>query len=226
MKAVRFIIAVGFVVALMLTGCVSTRSNLRGAYVDTGVKKNPEPSVSVLFYFTHTKQSLGLDAIPKIVRKGAMIDSFDEVFGNSLREISNLGKYATFTAEAGDVNQPERRAKRDSLMSQYDYTIKLRVIEEKKFTSYFFAGFVTTVGLSILPAPYYQSYRLETEVYTRDGKRIATYQRDMDLAKWVETFLIFAYPFYPETQKREEIFLALFHDTFKQIDAERVLAKR
>jgi hypothetical protein len=37
------------------------------------------------------------------------------------------------------------------------------------------------------------------------------------------TFLIFAYPFYPLEGKREEIFSESLHDTFRQIEAEKVL---
>jgi hypothetical protein len=213
-------------IALLFAGCASFRSNLSGAYSGE-VKRNLEGKpVNVLFHFTHVEQTLGYDAIPKVVGKTSMIRSFDDVFQDALLEFGNLGKYATFTNEASDVNKPERRAIRDSLMAQSDYTVKVRIVAEHRFVSYFFGGLATTITATLIPIPYRKSYRMETEVFARDGKLIGAYHRQAYLSKWVEMFLVFAYPFCPEDRKREEIFMAMLHDTFRQMESERVLTIR
>ncbi len=183
---------------------------------------NSRPA-SVLFLFTHVAQTLGYDAIPKVVGKRSMINSFDDVFNDALREFGNLGEFATFTDEAADVNRSERRATRDSLIAHRDYTVKIRIVEERRFVSYFFGGLASTLSATLLPVPYRQLYRMETEVFAQDGKPAIRYCRQARLSKWVELFLVFAYPFCPEDRKREELFMAMMHDTFRQMEAERVL---
>jgi len=210
-------------VALFFVGCATFRSDLNGAYQDALRKNSDLAPISVVFLFTHIRQTLGYDAIPKVVGKTAMIRSFDDVFHDALRELGNLEKFSTFTEEASDVNHPERRLVRDSLIAQSDYTIKIRIVEERHFAASFFAGFTTTISATLLPAPYRQSYRMETEVYSREGKLVGTYHRQAYLTKWVELLLVFAYPFCPEDRKREEVLMALLHDTFRQIESERVL---
>ena len=208
---------------MTLMGCAAFRSDLNGAYqgkVERNLNSRP---ASALFVFTHVRQTLGYDALPKIVGKTSMIRSFDDVFSNALNEFGNLGKYATFTEEASDVNRPERRATRDSLKTQYDYTVKIRIVEEKRFAATFFAGLTSTVSATLIPVPYRQSYRMETEVFSKEGKPVASYHRQVYLSKWVEMFLLFVYPFYPEDRKREEVFMAMLHDTFRQMDSEKVL---
>ena len=211
---------------VLFVGCATFRSDLHGAYKGS-VDKNPSSKpVSVLFHFTLVEQEMGYDAIPKVVGKMSMIRSFDDVFHDASRELTNLGKYTTFTEEASDVNHPERRATRDSLIGLYDYTMRIRFVKEKRFIPQFFAGFAMTITATIVPVPFHQWYRMESDVYARDGKLVGTYKREVNLAKWVELFLVFAYPFYPEDRKREEAMLIMFHDTFKQIDVEKVLVNR
>jgi hypothetical protein len=209
--------------ALSFTGCATFRSDLSGAYQGATGKSSGSAPVSAVFIFTHVHQTLGYDAIPKIVGKTSMIRSFDDIFNDALRELGNLGKFSTFTEEASDVNRPERRQVRDSLITQSDYTIRIRIVEEKHFAPTFFAGFTSTISATLLPAPYRQSYRMETEVYTRGGKLVGTYHRQAYLTKWVELLLVFAYPFCPEDRKREEVMMALLHDTFRQMESEHVL---
>jgi hypothetical protein len=209
--------------AMLFTGCATFRSDLNGAYPDAVRKISDSAPVSAVFLFTHIHQTLGYDAIPKVVGKTAMIRSFDDVFNDALHEFRNLENFSTFTEEAADVNHPERRLVRDSLIAQSDYTIKIRIVEERHFAATFFAGFATTISATLLPAPYRQSYRMETEVYSREGKLVGIYQRQAYLTKWVELLLVFAYPFCPEDRKREEVIMAMFHDTFRQIESERVL---
>jgi hypothetical protein len=212
------------VALLLLAGCATFQSSLHGSYSGEAGRNLTSKPVKVLFHFTHVEQTIGYDAIPKIVGKSSMIRSFDDVFHDALREFGNLGEYATFTEEASDVNRPDRRVMCDSLISQCDYTVKVRIVAEHRFIPYFFGGLATTVSATLIPIPYRQSYRMETEVFARDGKLVNTYHRQAYLSKWVEMFLVVAYPFCPEDRKREEIFMAMLHDTFRQIESEQILS--
>ena len=223
----RKVISVGIVSILwLLSGCATFRSDLSGAYTGEA-KRNPNTTpVSVFFVFTHVEQTIGYDAVPKLVNKNSSVHSFDEIFADALREFSNTGKYATFTEEASDVNKPERRSLKDSLRGQFDYTVKVRIVSEKHFSGFFLGSLFSSVSLTVLPIPFKQYYRMETEIITKDGKLVGTYKRNAVLSKWVETFLIFVYPFHPENRKREEIYVEMLHDTFKQIESEGVLSKK
>ncbi|MDK9701274.1 MAG: hypothetical protein OEM52_14135 [bacterium] len=223
----RKVILVSFVSLLwLLTSCATFRSDLSGAYTGE-VKRNPNTApVSVFFVFTHVEQTIGYDAVPKLVSKNSSTHSFDEIFADALREFSNTGKYATFTEEASDVNQPERRAKKDSLKGQFDYTVKVRIVSEKYFSGFFLGTLFSSISATLLPIPFKQYYRMETEIITKDGKLVGKYKRNATLSKWVETFLIFVYPFHPENRKREEIYVAMLHDTFRQIESEGVLSAK
>jgi len=214
----------GVLVVFLFTGCATFRSDLSGAYIGESNKAPGANPTSALFVLSHIHQTLGYDAIPKVVGKTSMIRSFDDVFNDALRELGNFGKFTTFTEEASDINRSERRKLYDSLVTQYDYTDKIQIVEERRFIPSFFAGFASTISATVLPMPYRQSYRMETEVYSRSGKLVATYHRQVYLTKWVELLLVFAYPFCPENRKREEVLMALFHDTFRQMAGEQVLA--
>lgn len=218
------ILLIGFVV-VFFSGCATFRSNLQGVYMGE-VKRNPNVQPVRTFYiFTHVEQTIGYDAVPKIVRKNSQIQSFDEIFSDALRKISNTGQFATFTEEASDINKPERRALRDSLKDQFDYTIKIRFVTEKYFSGYFLGTIFSSLTATLVPVPYKQYYRMETEIYRKDGHLVKSYKRSATLTKWVEAFLIFVYPFHPENRKREEVYVAMMHDTFKQIESEGVFIK-
>jgi len=209
---------------LLFTGCATFRSDLSGAYIGESNKTPGGNPTSALFVLSHIHQNSRLRRHTKSGGQDIHDPSFDDVFNDALRELGNLGKFTTFTEEASDVNRSERRKLYDSLVTQYDYTVKIQIVEERRFISSFFAGFASTISATVLPMPYRQSYRMETEVYSRSGKLVATYHRQAYLTKWVELLLVFAYPFCPENRKREEVLMALFHDTFRQMAGERVLA--
>jgi hypothetical protein len=211
------------IMVFSLSGCASFRSGLRGAYSGEMKLNTNSTPVSLFFEFTHIEQTIGYDAVPKIVDKNSNVASFDEIFSDALREFSNIGKYATFTDQASDVNHPQRRAEKDSLKTQFDYSIKIRIVSESSFASDFLGTFFSSISATLLPIPYKQYYRMETEIISRDGKLVGSYKRNATLTKWVETLLIFAYPFCPENRKREEIYVEMMHDTFKQIESESVL---
>ncbi len=220
----------GFKTAIILaltlpffSGCASFRSNLQMGFEGQPKHNSDAKQVSVLFVFSHVHQTLGYDAIPKLQPKREALEDFDDIFTDALREFSNIRKYDTFTDDASDVNQPERRTKKDSLTTVDDYTIKVRIETTKSFAGQFLGTLFSTVSATILPIPYTWRHHLIAEVYNHDRKLIATYERRASLTKWVEAGLIFAYPFYPEERKREEIYMMFLHDTFKQIESEGVL---
>ncbi len=211
---------------LVLAGCASFRSDMQSAYPGPAVR-NPDPRpVSVVFVFSHVRQTLGLDAVPKLVGKNRNVSGFDEILGDALPEISNLGVYATHTVEASDVNKPERRAVLDSLMRVSDYTVRIRLESTKVFHFHFLGALASTLTASLVPVPFRQTFRLQADVLDRDRVLVASYTRQASLTKWVEALLVFAYPFFPEERKREEIYLEFLHDTFRQLESEGVLQAR
>jgi len=208
---------------LLFNGCASFRSGLQMGFKDETKRNDGAKQVSVLFNFSHIQQTLGYDAIPKLIRKREALRNFDDVFGDALQEFSNIRKYDTFTDDAEDVNAPERRFKKDSLTTANDYMIKIRISNTKSFAKHFLGTLFSSVTVTILPIPYSWNYGLVAEVYNHDRQIIATYERRASLTKWVEALLIFVYPFYPEERKREEIYMLFLHDTFRQIESEGVL---
>jgi hypothetical protein len=210
----------------VIVGCASFRSEIRGGFEGEAKRNTGADRVKVLFIFSHVRQIKGLDAIPILENKNEIVPTFDDLFKEALPELSNIDHYSTYTDYASDVNHPERRAQRDSLIAASDYYIELKFKKEKKFSSYFLKTLTSIATASLLPLPYTQSYSLETIVYNNQMKLIATYHRDAKLTRWVQPLLIFAYPFYPFERKREEIYLGFMHDTFLQIESESVFGGR
>jgi len=217
------VVGIFAVIILSLSGCASFRSEIGGSYPGKAERNLNALPVSVLFIFSHVHQTTGLDAVPKFANQREIIQGFDDIFLDALREFSNVGMYATHTEYASDVNNPERRARRDSLISQYDYNIRIRIKSEQSFARLFLGTVASSLSATFLPISYTNSYSIETELYNQQRQLIATYQRSADLSKWVQMFLIFVYPFHPEERKREEIYLEFLHDTFRQIETEKVL---
>ncbi len=204
------------------TGCATFRSEL-GNRFQGEIRRNDSKPVSVCFVFSHVHQIVGLDAIPKLQNKHQRLDGFDDIFLDAQRELTNLGEYAAFTDEASDVNDPDRRAKKDSLMTVYDCTLKVWIESKKKFSNYFLGTMGSVVTATLAPIPYFQYYAVTADLYDHDRKLVASYTRGATLTKWVEVLLIVAYPFHPEGRKREEIYMDFLHDIFKQIESEGAL---
>lgn len=222
MKYVRLEILSVLLIAI-IAGCASFRSDIKGQFqgnVTRNIGANP---VKVLFVFSHVRQINGLDAVPKLENKNHIVIGFDDLFMDGLRELSNIGQYATFTEFASDVNHPERRAQRDSLIAANDYLVKIRFTREKRFSSYFLKILMSSFSFTLIPLPYTQSYSMETEVYDNQHRLISTYNRSAKLTEWVQPVLILVYPFYPQERKREEIYKEFLHDTFRQIESEHIL---
>lgn len=219
--AARTLPAVVILISLLLAGCAASRSPIEGAF-GRAVQPNPNPAkVNVLFVFRHEAQMHGFDTIPKLQNAG--VADFDNLFGEALREISNIGKYKTHTELPNDVNDPQRRETLVAARAAMDYVVELDLVEESSFRQQALSATVSTLSLTVIPMPYNWDYTIRVRVINHDGKRVATLQRQARLANWVEAFLIFAYPFYPLQGKREEIYSDFLHDVFRQIEADRIL---
>ncbi len=209
----------------IISSCASSRSELGMAYQGE-MKRNPNTEkVSVFFVFSHLRQMVGFDAIPKLDNKYQIPRGFDDIFLEAQREISNMGRYTTYYEESSDVNNPAKRAERDSLMKFHDYTIKIRIEAKKKFSYYFLGYLISTVSLTAIPVPYPQMYTIKTEVLDKSNRLMGTYERNATLTNWSQILLVIVYPFHPEFRKIEEIYMAFLSDTFRQIESEGVLKK-
>lgn len=201
-------------------GCAAFRSDMEGAYRgDTSVNAGAEP-VTVAFVFTHIHQTKGFDAVPKLVNS---YRGFDDFFRDALPEIMNIGRYETFTERADDVNDPGRRDELDRMASAHDFVIKTTFLRETSFARQTFGTIVSTLSVTLFPVPYTRSYAVTADVYDHSGSLVKRYTRSAEVTQWVETFLLFAYPFHPERRKTEEVYVAFLHDIFREIEADGIL---
>jgi hypothetical protein len=218
-------ISLALTITQLITGCATFKSDLSGKYVAASAKNYGAEQVSVLFIFSHFRQTRGLDAIPKLDKQQERVYGFDDFFQDALNEFSNIKSYATFTEYASDVNDPARRVLKDSLMHRHDFIIKLKFRREKSFAKNFLGTIVSSISLTLFPIPYTYTYSTMVEVYDSQNHLLKTYARSASLTKWVQTLLIFIYPFHPEQRKKEELYVEFLHDIFKQIETEKILKK-
>jgi hypothetical protein len=212
---------IAILLGVFLSGCVASRSEIKGVYGEPASKNTEAQKVSVFFLFRHLGQQHGLDTIPKLQFQG--VKDFDNIFRDSLKEISNISRYDTHTELPNDVNNPERRQKLDSLRAANDYTMDVTFYEESSFSQQFLSGTISLLSLTVIPAPYSWDYTITVDLRDKGGNLIRSYKRTSTLSNWVEALLIFAYPFYPFEGRREEIYSESLHDIFRQIEAEKVL---
>ncbi len=210
---------------LTLTSCAAFKSSIKGKLETPSEKNYGAERVSVFFIFSHLRQTKGYDAIPKLDNKYQRIRGFDDFFQDALNEFSNISRYSTFTEYASDVNEPERRALKDSLGQSHDYIIKMKFKREKSFSKYFLGVIASTATATLFPIPYANSYSVDVELFNTKGHLIKNYSRKSSIVKWVQSLLVFLYPFHPEKRKREEIYVEFLHDIFRQIETEKVLRK-
>jgi len=214
-------VLVVLLLAATLAGCAASRTEVSGTFARPPEKNLGAPPVNVFFLFRHEEQQHGFDAIPKLKFVG--VKDFDNIFRDALGELSNVGQYDTFTDLPNDVNDPERRKKRDRLRAEHDYTLEVRFFEESSFRQQCLSGTVSLLTLTIVPMPYSWDYTISADLHDREGKLVGSYQRQATLSNWVEVLLMFAYPFHPLEGKREEIYAESLHDIFRQIESEKVL---
>ena len=210
---------------LMVSGCATFKSDMIGKFENPAEKNIKADPVSVLFIFSHYRQTKGWDAIPKLDNKRQIIRGFDDFLVDALNEFSNIKSYSTFTEYASDVNEPKRRARKDSLAKKNDYVIKVKFMREKSFAKIFLGTFFSGLSLTLVPIPYTFSYSVYAELYNSKGQLLKSYTRQASLTKWVQTLMIFVYPFHPEQRKKEELYVEFLHDIFKQIENEKMLKK-
>ncbi|NQT34450.1 hypothetical protein HQ587_04605 [bacterium] len=208
----------------IVQGCATFRTELGGRFTQPTELNYGAEKVSVLFVFSHLRQTTGYDAIPKLDSKRRVVSGFYDIFNDALSELNNIESYATFTNYASDVNEPERRALRDSLVDVHDFVMEIEFRRTKSFAKHFLGSLFSTLLVTILPIPYTESYSVTLDVYGSEGHLIKRYNRDASTRKWVQALLIFVYPFHPEKRKMEEIYVDFLHDIFRQIETEKVLA--
>lgn len=206
-------------------GCATFRSNMVGKYESTPEKNFNAKGVKVGFIFSHYHQVKGLDVIPKLEDPRGRIRGFDDLFLDALKEFSNIKSYNTYTNYSSDVNEPKRRALRDSLINHSDFVIEMRILNQRSFAKHFFGVLGSTLTATILPIPYKYNYYFNVEVFDKNHALVKTYSRSDAVTKWVETLMIFLYPFYPEDRVKEELYVNCLHDVFKQIESEKILNK-
>lgn len=225
MKKMQLVFPGLMILAQLLAGCATFKSDLRGKYPAAPVRNLGADPVSVLFIFSHSRQTRGLDAIPKLEKQHERLTGFDDFFQDALNEFSNIQSYATFTEYAADVNDPARRALKDSLIHQHDFIIKLKFRREKSFAKHFLGTLTTSLSLTLLPIPYQNTYSTTVELFDAQQHLLKTYTRSATLTKWVQSLLILVYPFHPEQRKKEELYVAFLHDIFRQMESEKILKK-
>ena len=209
--------------ALALSSCATFRSGMGGKYSGENEKNYNSEKVSILFIFKHTTQTKGLDAIPKLSSRHKIISGFDDIFMDAMNEITNVRDYTSFTDYSSDISDPKRKAMRDSLIKKYDYTIEVRISKMKSFSKFFFGTVVSVATLTVFPINYRYNYALDVKVFDPEEKLVQTYHREAHLNKWIQTLLVFFYPFHPEKRKEEELYVDFLHDVLRQIESEKIL---
>lgn len=162
----------------LLLSCAAFKSSVKGKYAQPAQKNYSAEGVSVLFVFSHLRQTKGYDAISKLDNQYQRINGFDDFFQDALNEFSNVKSYATFTDYASDVNEPKRRALKDSLEKTHDFIIKMKFKREKSFSKYFLGVIVSTATATLLPIPYTNSYSVDVELFNSKRQLIKTYARE------------------------------------------------
>ncbi len=220
-KSILFI--AGVLALSIIAGCATFRSDIKGAYHEKEAKNYGAGKVSVLFIFSHYEQKIGYDAIPKLETKRQIIRDFDDLFIDALNELTNVGKYGTYTEFASDIADAKRRAEKDSMIAAYDYVLRMKFKKENSFAKHFLGTFFSVVSAATLPVPYSTAYSVSVDVYNGDDVLIGSYSSRASLTKWVQTLLVFIYPFHTERRKEEEIYIDFMHDVFRQIESLKVL---
>ncbi len=241
MRGLPVLLLLAFLLASgTLAGCAASRSKMTGLFDRQPEKNFGAEKVSVFFLFKHLEQKHGFDAVPKLKDAGtAVLDSswdeafpdlkysgandFENLFRDALIEMSNISEYDTFTESPQDVNNPKRRQRCEKLRESHDYTLEIEFFEESSFKQQFLSGTITLLTLTVVPMPYSWDYTITANLYDKEGKLVRSYQRKATLSNWIQTFLVFVYPFYPFEGKREEIYKESLHDIFRQIETEKVL---
>ena len=213
------------IAGFLLSGCAAFHSDLNNKFAGTPKKNLQANRVNVLFIISHYQMTKGLDAIPKLQNRYSGVNGFDDFFRDALNEFTNIKSFATFTDYSSDVNEPARRKMKDSLMEKNDFTIKIRIQKEKSFAKYFFGIVVSSISATAFPIRYKDNYFVNVDIYDKNQKLLKTLNRDFSISKWVETLMVFLYPFNPQQKVLEKQYVEFMHDIFKEIESEGILNK-
>ncbi len=216
----RYLIPLMFLVGL--DSCMSFRSEMEGTVPPGSKTAVTLPPVSVFFHFTHLVQERGLDVVPKIVppRKG-----FRDIFGESMKQLSNVRSFATYTDSDNDIDDAGRRALRDSLQRSNDVTVHFTYTRQNTFSKHVLASIVSYGTASLMPMGYSWEYIVTASVTNSSGTVSSTYTRKASVTTWYQMFFLFVYPFYPSEVKIEEIYLESTGNILAQIGQEGILKR-
>jgi hypothetical protein len=208
--------------SLFFYSCMSFRSEMEGTNSSESSKNIQLAPATVFFYFTHLEQEKGFDVVPKIVppRRG-----FRDIFGESMKLLSNVKSFATYTDNDNDIDNVERRKLRDSLKSFSDVTIHITFKRENSFAKHVLASIFSYGSAALFPMGYSWEYIVTADVVTSSGKIVKSYSRTSVLTTWYHAIFLFVYPFLPSEVKIEEIYLESMQSIFKQIEADAVLSR-
>ena len=171
----------------------------------------------------HLRQTVGLDAIPKLENKYQILDGFDDLLLDGTNEFSNVKRWSSFTEFAADISNPKRLDEKDSLITDADFVIRMQFKHEKSFARNFLGAIGSSVSLTSLPIPYPHNFYVTAEVYDHERHLLKHYERHATMNTWVEFFLFPIYPFHTQKRTTEDVYVAFLHDIFKQIESEKVL---
>jgi len=210
-------------VSFFCFSCISLRSGMEGKVVSAPSPHSQQVPVTVFFHFTHLEKENGFDVVPKIVqpRRG-----FRDLFRESMKGLSNVKSFTSFTDNDNDIDKFDRRTLRDSLKMSSDITIHLTFRKENSFPKHALASIVSYGTAAIVPMGYGWDYIVTADVYSHSGAKISSYNRTSSLTTWYQVLLLFVYPFFPSEAKIEEIYLESMQDIFAQIESEGVLSVR
>jgi len=224
MKTSKEILLASLSLVLLLSGCATFRSDIEGASGLQAEKTLGADPVDVLFVARHLEQTRGLDAIPKLQNRYQILSGFDDILLDASHELSNLQRYAAYTEYSADMSDPKRLALKDSLMTSYGHRIVMEFREETSFAKYFLGTLGSVLSLTLVPMPYSREYFLTVDVYDEAGRLLKSYDRQASTTKWVEALLFPIYPFHTEKRNIEALYVAMLHDVFRQIEADKVLS--
>ena len=225
-KSTKISIMCMLCLVLFVSNCATFRTDIIGKNTADPQKNIGAEPVSIFFIFSFMKQTHGWDAIPKVKTQYNMMPAFNDLFSFAKADLSNISNFSTFYNNPKLVSQPEERCRKDSLQNQHDYTIKINFFQEQSFAKHFLGGLISTTSLTMVPVIYKHQYSIDVAVYDDNRKFVKNYKRSTKLNTWMQTGLIFLYPFHPKERKKEEMFIAFLQDIFKEIESDKILVKQ
>lgn len=205
---------------LLIASCATIKSPMHGKFEGEKASLIKSADVNVLFVFKNYSQTVGVDVVPKNRR---LPHNFNDMFREALEELSNIGSYNSITMDANFVNNKQKRQNLIRQKKESDFVIEFEIKKQRSFSKYFFGTVASSLSLTLFPVKYSDKYTVNAKVYKADGVILGEYQRSSELKKWVQTLMIFVYPFHHEKKKKEQVFVSSLADIFTQIESERIL---